>query len=230
MWYITPLTKGEFAGITPGGDLAILASIFGGLISGIPGGLVIGVGQSLVVRAWSHRTMNVAAWIVLTTVGLGIAWAVGDTVALFATLEIDFPPTEAFGQIIYGNKPMLNDLVVRAAVVGLSVGLILGAFQGLAFLPHFKRSLAWWAISTIAVCAATVVFELVYVLAGGPLWDPAHAPPSEPIPSWAIYDSEQTRATIIGWIVGGITLGAITAAAMKSMASRVNPERPIVPD
>src|SRR5437868_10773294 len=112
LWYITPLTKREFAGVTPAGGLAIIGFVFVGLLAGAIGGLVIGVGQSSALRVWSHRNMDRVSWIALTAGGFALAWALGGNVGLYATFSIDFPPAEAFTMSEQG-EPMLGDLVAR---------------------------------------------------------------------------------------------------------------------
>src|SRR5437868_4058218 len=131
LWYITPLTKREFAGATPAGGLALIGFVFVGLLSGAIGGMVVWVGQSSALRTLSHRNMDSVSWIALTAGGSALAWSLGGNVGLYASFSIDFPPAEAFTMSEQG-EPMLGDLIARAAVVGLSVGLVLGVFQGWA--------------------------------------------------------------------------------------------------
>lgn len=213
-----PIFKKELRGITYIGNFAYIIMCLGGFGSGIVSGAITGFGQLFILRSAMPALRRNASWLVATVIGMTLAWAIGGVVTLIVVFAIDFPPREAMEST--GSLPMLNDLVIRGAVVGACVGVLSSICQWFVLRRWLGNgnTYLWVVVSTLAWTAAGILFHLVYVTLGGPLISPNDYPQTV---SWAEYYAAKEPAVLMSKVVSGLVVGVVTGLTIKMLLSRV---------
>jgi len=101
------------------------------------------------------------------------------------------------------------------------VGGVLGFCQW-RVLRRWVRDAGWWIpASLLAWAAGGAVYWAVYRIMGGTLQDA-----SEPWPGREVY----VRASVSGYIAGGIVVGVVTGLTLKYLLARSNKESYSAPE
>jgi hypothetical protein len=200
--------------------LWLIVLIVGGLA-----GLLLGAAQWQILQRCSNAYVS-WRWVAATAIGLGLGWTLGSYLALWTITAIDFPPQE---QLIYGLpvvRPNPLELVLRGALVGAATGLVIGLAQWFVLRRTVPNAGVWIQASIIAWVVGVVLYHIAYVTSGGPLLSPAW----DPTLSDAAYHSASRFSHIVGWVVGGLAVGIITALSMRHILSTFHtPERQPTP-
>jgi hypothetical protein len=185
--------------------LWLIVLVIGGLA-----GLLLGAAQWQIIRLWGNPHLS-WPWVVATAIGLGVGWTIGSYLALWTIQAIDFDPRE---QLFYGLpvvRPNPLELVLRAAVVGAVVGLIIGVAQWLALRRTVPNAGIWIQVSVVAWLVGVVLYHIAYISSGGPLL----APSWDPGISDDAYIAARRLSNVLGWLAGGLAVGLITALSMR---------------
>ncbi len=193
----------------------VVLGIPGGITSGVIGGLLAGCGQRQVLR---RQAVPVRGWVTATLVGMIVGWTVsaGLELPVLAALRathawIPDPQLHAPTAIAVTGE--------TAALLGAVVGLTVGVAQWVV-LRRVTRRAVWWVVSTtLAWALGGAVCWLVYGALGGPICHTWSCVPDRPAPGYE-------PAMVLGWLAGGLIVGASTAATLRwLLAGRVPARR-----
>jgi len=184
-------------------DVTYLSAV-AGITSGAIAGLIAGCGQRQFFR---RQRVPVQGWVTATLLAMILGWTVSGGLELIVLSAL----RAANGGIPSPQLHSPTAIAVTGQVAAL-MGAVVGGTVGVAqwvVLRRVTRRAGWWLVTTpLAWALGGTVCWLVYGALGGPIchtWgcvDHGPGPGYEP-------------AMVIGWLAGGLVVGAITASTLK---------------
>lgn len=127
---------------------ALLAVLLGTLLEGV----VVGLAQGAVLHR-HRREIPLRSWVIATSTGAGLAWAVGmipSTVMSLSGADAAQPSMQ---------EPALLVTLLLAAALGAVTGPILGVAQWVVLRRRFRHAVTWlWANALAWALGMTVIF------------------------------------------------------------------------
>jgi hypothetical protein len=161
-WFVT-VTLGEFLGFAvpalvgaATANASPLVAAVAILVAGAVEGAALGTAQAAVLRR-ALPGLRSDEWIIATTVGAVIAYAIGMSPSTAAGLGLDLP---------------LEVLILAGPVLGVALLLTIGTAQWTVLRREVPRSTGWIAVTALAWAVGLGVF-LAFAM---PLWHPGQAP------------------------------------------------------
>ncbi len=195
-WDVSYLMLGSVAGIT----------------SGAIAGLLAGCGQRQVLR---RQRVPVRGWVTATLLAMILGWTVS------AVLEL--PVLSALRAAnAWIPDPQLHSPTAMAVTgqVAALLGAVVGGTVGIAqwvVLRRVTRRAGWWLVTTpLAWALGGAVCWLVYGALGGPICHTWGCDFDGPGPGYE-------PAMVLGWLAGGLVVGAITASTLKLLLASRGP-------